>query len=289
MDAYNLCFVINRNYIGQFMVSIVSLFENNKEKYIVHLLHKGLTNDDENKLKDIVEKYNNEINFYEIDDSIFNGLPKMGYDSSYTAYYKVLIPYKLSFLDNVLYLDCDLIVRSGLKSIFEIERKHFITATKDLKINNSRKEHVKLINGSLDYLYFNSGVMLFDFKYKDEIVSIEEIKQYIFDNTKIIRWHDQDILNHFYAKNCCELDEKYNYLTTYKGLKDLFLRKGSKTAVVVHYANWKPWNSNYIGKCYGLYKKYYKFVKRNYDSNIKFLKRKNVFSQFKLIMKYVLR
>lgn len=286
---YNLCFVINKNYIGQFIVSIVSLFENNKESFVVHLLNSDLNEEDEKLLTDIVKKYDCEIVFYKISDEIFSELPKMGYDAGYTAYYKVLIPYELSHLDNVLYLDCDLVVKGKITDIYEMNRNHVISAVIDLNINKNKKEHVLLINKSLDNLYFNSGVMFFDFKYKDEIPELDKMIDYIKNNKNDIIWHDQDILNHFFSGTCDQLEERYNYITTYKSLGDLFTKKGLKKASVVHYANWKPWKRNYIGKAYRLYLKWYKYSKKNYYPEMNFLKRRNIFSMFKLIMKYILR
>ena len=83
------------------------------------------------------------------------------------------------------------------------------------------------------------------------------------------------------------MPEKYNYLATYRSLSDLFLRRGSRKAVVVHYANWKPWKNNYIGKCYGLYRKYYR--KCLGEKGVDFLQRRSLPAQIGLIVKYVMR
>ena len=163
----------------------------------------------------------------------------------------------------------------------------FLSCVADYKINRKNKDHVEKITGDGSLTYFNSGVMLFDYSKSEQLVPREELLEYIGLNKDLIRWHDQDILNHFYADKCRLLDEKFNYLTTYKGLKDLFIQKGKKDAVVVHYANWKPWRSNYIGKCYKLYKKNYKELIGEKDVN--FLKRRSLFAQLKLILKYIFR
>ena len=287
MTKANVAFVINKNYIGQFKVTFYSLVTSNKDLEIsVHLLQSDLSDSDKEDIKKFVNSLNAEIAFYQIDDGFFDGLPKMGYDNSFTAYYKVLLPYCLDFLPSVLYLDCDIIVRGSLKPLFENQTGKFLACAEDYKINKKRREHVKKIVGSEDINYFNSGVIKFDFSDKSAIVSKEEVFEYITSHKDDIRWHDQDILNHFYAKNCKFIDEKYNYTATYKSILDIFVRKGKKKTVIVHYANWKPWKSNYIGKYYKLYKKTYDALAGEYGVN--FLQKRKLKEQIRLIFKYLL-
>jgi len=281
----NVCFVVNRAYIGQLKVAIYSLSKYNKNVNIIVLTH-DLTDSDKSDLCRFADEHEETVSFVDMDDSMFEGLPRMGYDKSYTAYFKLMIPYSLSNLDKVLYLDCDLLVEKSLEELYNRKTNHFISACLDEKVNKKRIEHVKLITGETGN-YFNSGVILFDFKYKDEIIGQDTLFDYIRSNKELFKFHDQDILNHFYIKKCDHLEEKYNYVTTYKSIKDIFIHQGGKNAVVIHYANWKPWNNNYIGKYYKKYLKVYKTLKKK--ENLKFLKRRNIFSMLKLILKYVVR
>ena len=288
MYAANVAFVINRNYIGQFKVTFFSLINSNKDaNFTVHLLHSDLTDTDMDDLRVFIGKYRADIKFYLIDDSVFEGLPKMGYDNSYTAYYKVLLPYYLAHLSKVLFLDCDIIVRGDISDLFKKNNSHFLSCVEDYKINRKRREHKKAIIGDVNSVYFNSGVMLFDFGKSEEITDKRELFDYVNANKESIKWHDQDIYNHFYAKNRFLLEEKYNYLTTYKRLIDVICPKGKKHAVIVHYANWKPWKSNYIGKYYKLYKKHYLTVKD--EKGVDFLQKRRLSAQLKLIFGYIFR
>lgn len=282
----DLAFTINRKYIGQFKVTLRSVFESNAgENLKIHLLHVGLDEEDEKDLKRFCEG-RAEIFFYEIDCSVFEGMPKMGNDTTYSAYMKVLIPYYLQHLERVLYLDCDIIVRKSLSPLFE-DSGAFLSCVIDERINRKRKEHILQIIGKAGVLYFNSGVMLFDFGKSEAIVPREEVLHYMKENCGLIRWHDQDILNHFYAENCRWLELKYNYLTTYRSLWDVIFPVGKRKAVIVHYANWKPWNENYIGKYYRLYLKYYRRCKG--EKGVDYLKKRNLKAQLKLIGKYLFR
>lgn len=280
----NICFVINKNYIGELKVALKSLFETNSKDINIYLLENDLLEFDEADLKRYVNSYNGRIEFVKMSDDYFKGLPKMGYDSSYTAYFKIMIPYVLAKLDKVLYLDCDLLVRKDLSSLYNRDTHNFISASLDIKMNKNKKEHIKSIC-ECDCKYFNSGVILFDFKYKDNIVPQSEMIDYILNNKDVIKYHDQDILNHFYYNKFDEIDEVYNSHTIYYSLKEIFSNKRIKKAYIVHYANWKPWNSNYIGKAYKMYLKEYNSIKKS--ENLNYLKKRNIFSMLKLIFKYI--
>ena len=282
----NVCFVVNKNYIGQLKVCLKSLFETQKD-VDVYVLEAELDSDNQNDLKRFANEFNREIYFKKVDYKIFKELPVLGTDLFYTTYYKLMIPYLLQDLKKVLYLDCDLLITKDLSPLYDKNTNHFISAVLDEKVNKKRKNHIKLITGDENNIYFNAGAMLFDFAHADEIVDKDLLFDFIKNNSNILKFHDQDIFNHFYIKKCDIVGEEYNYTTTYKSIKDFFFKIGGKKAVVIHYANWKPWNSNYIGKYYKKYYKMYKSLEKKEKLN--YLKKRNIFSMLKLCFKYLKR
>ncbi len=281
----DLAFVINSRYKGQFVVTFYSVATSNPDlKFSVHLFTNSLTDEEKEYISGVVTQLGSDITFYDVDESVFEGLPKMSYDNAYTAYDKLLIPYYIKTGGKVLYLDCDIIVKGDIGELFKRQYSTFISAVADLKINAKRRDHAKKIAGG-EYTYFNSGVIMFDFFHSDKIVPLGDMIDYIRQNGGDIRWHDQDILNHFYASDCTILEEKFNYHTTYKSISDAFFHKGEREAAIVHYANWKPWKSDYIGKSYRLFKRHYKVCAERWGVN--FAKRRNIFAQLKLIFGYI--
>lgn len=283
----NICFVVNKNYIGQLKVCMKSLFETNKNHIDIFLLQNDLDDADKDDLSKFINKYNQSINYITMDDSNFIGLPKMGYDSSYTAYFKIMIPYILNYLDRVLYLDCDILVEKDLTSLYNRVTTNFLSSCLDERMNKKKQNHVEKIVGYKTNKYFNSGVVLFDFKHSDQIVNKENVFAYIKANLDIIEFHDQDILNHFYVEHNDVIDRLYNYLTIYNNVKEIFIDKNINNAFIIHYANWKPWNNNYIGKHYKAYYKMYKSIEK--QEKLNYLKKRNIFSMTKLICKYLFR
>ena len=284
----NISFIINQNYIGQFKVTLWSLMRANQDAEIsVHLLYSGLDEKDKKDISEFTERLGAEIAFYEIDRSVFMGLPTMRGDETYSAYYKVLLPYLLSHLEKVLFLDCDIIVNGSILPLYNSNNGKFLSCCADFRINQKRKQHIQKITGKEDVIYFNTGVLLFDFSHKDQLVPQEAVFSYIRRHHDDIVWHDQDIYNHFYAGNCFLFEEKYNYVTVPKNVLDSIFCFGRSKAVIIHYANWKPWNENYIGKCYGLYKKTYKRCGK--ETELAFFQKRHFCAQIKLIVSYLTR
>lgn len=289
MSRYNLAFAFNSSYIGKFKVTYNSIVASNADKsFYLRVLYGDFNDEDISDLTRFITERRGKVDFVKQDPSRFSGLPKMAGDENYTAYYKILLPYCLCDLDKVLYLDCDIIVRGDVSPLFE-SRGKFICAAADHRVNAVRREHIKELTGSDGAVYFNSGVMLFDFTAVDfnsgEFPTAEQLFTYAKSSKDRIIWHDQDILNAFYWDKCAIVGEEFNYHTTYKSVKEFIFRKKNKNAVIIHYANWKPWNSNYIGKYYKLYKRNYKLLKG--EKGVDFLKRRNIFAMTKLLFKYI--
>lgn len=288
MKQADAVFVFNRNYIGQFKVTLCSLTDSNPNlSFCVHMLYDGLTEEDKDDIRRFTEKCGAEPFFYETDISLFAGLPKMPGDESYSTYKKLLIPELLPILRKVLYLDCDIIVRGDVSPLFDESGTSFISATRDIRVNLKRKDHVKAITGDENNVYFNAGVMLFDLSRRDESVPKETACAYMSENAGLLRYHDQDMFNHFYAGRYRLLDGKYDYMTTFQSVSDIFFPRGKKDAVILHYANWKPWNSNYIGRFYKAYRKYYK--KCQGEKGVDFMKKRRFSAQLKLMFRYLRR
>lgn len=286
MKQANVVFVFNRNYIGQFKVTFCSLKSNHPLiAFSVHLFCHGLNQEEKEDVTRYLQERGASVLFYEIDETVFSGLPKMSYDDSYSAYYKVLIPYLLREKTTYLFFDCDMIIKGDLSPLFENGTGYFLSAVRDEAICRKHKAHVEKITGDRDCGYFNSGLLRFDYAYEDQLVPLEQVMAYLSENRSLIRWHDQDILNHFYGARHGALPERYNYVTVYQSLSDLFVRKGEKDAVIVHYANWKPWKENYIGKCYSLYRKYYRMCEG--EAGVDFLKKRKLTAQIAYIFRYI--
>jgi lipopolysaccharide biosynthesis glycosyltransferase len=108
-------------YISQLAVSMVSMFESNKQNLIqTHIVCINLNANDKDKLYQIALKYNREINFINFDPINLTSL-KVFFHLTHATYYRLFIPALIPNLEKVIYLDCDIIVEADLREIWDID------------------------------------------------------------------------------------------------------------------------------------------------------------------------
>lgn len=275
---YNLCFVINKNYIGQFKVTFNSIYLNNKNlEFNVNIISSDLDLSAKTEIINFVDKKNSKVNFFDVDNSLFVNSAHMENDSSYTTYYKLFIFEFLKDLDKVLYLDCDMVINGDIRPLYNIKTDKLLTVVKDYEVMNSDKKYIySLIEPRTKY--FNAGMMLFNLKNK--VVNLEEIKDFVLNHSSNLHMHDQDIFNHFFNKEALYVDSKYNYFTIYRSLFQYILPIHFKKGIIVHYVGKKPWTSGYVGLYNRLYKKYYDLTKQ--ETEINFYQKKKFRDAFKM-------
>lgn len=177
-------------------------------------------------------------------------LPQSSYDwavpiehLSKAAYLRLMIADLLpKDLEQVIYLDCDIIVQSDLVNLWNIEIKDFtVAAVQSAGIpfvssprGVSRYSELEIPE---DSKYFNSGVLLINLtQWRAEDISCKAI-EYIKHFGHTLVYADQDVLNALLASNWKELDNNWN-----RELPYLFEVDSVKNAYIVHYISKnKPW------------------------------------------------
>lgn len=172
-------------------------------------------------------------------------------DERYTiaASYRLLLPELLPNYDQVIYLDCDIIVRQDLAAIYEKTELHnnYLAAVYEAALP-FQEEYLNSI-GSKPGHYFNSGFLIMNLALlrQDNMAPqfIEASKQ------QGLQFPDQDVLNQLCKDKTVALSPIYNGIRTYflPQYKDDFLKRYSakeweevqKTGTI-HYTGAKPWN-----------------------------------------------
>lgn len=215
MEKYNICFSLDSNYVEQFVVSATSILKNAKadENICLYILDGGLTKTHKEYIEQLKEIKPFEINYIQMDNSEFKNCPMLcdmnkkfdDYHVTVPTYYRFKLAEVLPKIDKILYLDCDVIVKTSLKEIFDINLDDFSLAMiKDVNWENEAKR-LNLNN------YFNAGVMLInlDFWRKNDIQ--KKLFEFAQNNKDIILWQDQDVINCVLKDSIKELPNKYNY------------------------------------------------------------------------------
>ncbi|MBR2997606.1 MAG: glycosyltransferase family 8 protein [Bacilli bacterium] len=270
----NFVYTFDNNFVPQAATSICSACVNNKEKINFYVLSFGITEENKEKLKNMVEKYNHSINFIEITnlDSFFSfKINTTGWKPIVLA--RLLIDKLLpKNMERVLYIDGDTIVRNDISDFYHMNLNgKTIGMSIEPTIDKKRIEVLHMGN----YPYCNAGVLLIDLKkWRKNNVGENVIDYYRSGNGKFFA-HDQDSLNGYMKKEIKIISPKYNYYNIFDQYSYKFLSKimrpidyskyvsekdyneAKKNPSIIHYlGEERPWRKGNTHKYRKDYKKY---------------------------------
>lgn len=257
-----ILYTCDDNYIWLMGISVISLFENNKEvdELDVFLLGDGISSENREILNGIAERYNRLVKV--IDVPKFN-IPETIVSARWplSAFIRLfageLLP---NNIERVLYLDCDTVVCGEISALekWNMNEKIFC-GVKDC-IGALHKQNIGI---PYDSPYINAGVLLIDLEKLRNIDIYDEINDYLKKYEGVISYADQDILNGVFNKEIGYLMPKYNVMTidvahSYKDMKLLRRPTGfySQTEIeeavndpsLIHFTTnmtiIRPWYSN---------------------------------------------
>ncbi|MBQ8886919.1 MAG: glycosyltransferase family 8 protein [Candidatus Gastranaerophilales bacterium] len=262
MQEYNICYSLDSNYAEQLAVSIASILKNAdiSDNINFYILDDGLSADDKNKINLLqnIKKFN--IEYISVLNDDFKACPLLtekdekykDYHVTLPTYFRFKLPKFLPKLDKILYLDCDVIVRTSLKDLFSIPLDN--TATAMVLDADTEKESKRL---SLEK-YFNAGVMLINLGYWRKNNIGNKLFEYAQNNKEHILWQDQDIVNIVLKDEIKKIDKKWNYqYFQYEELNNDELADSS----ILHIAGrFKPWLMPFESNVYDEYYCYLSFT-----------------------------
>jgi lipopolysaccharide biosynthesis glycosyltransferase len=273
--SLNVIFTIDKNFIQHFTVSLVSLFENNKDIDLTIFVINDLN--DLRPLKNVSDfiktNYNKELHFLQLENSVFDHY-KVNSQYTKATYYRLLITEIVpEYVEKALFLDADTVVAGSLLELAKHEfGQEYILAVEDAEPELNTKRIVDL--GYPAKKYFNAGVMLINLKAwrADNLASVLMglADQYM----SHLKWYDQDVLNICLYDRWQMINPKYNAIHLAEELSEM--------PVVIHWAGaFKPWVYAYDPPYKKLYWKYIKltpFKDAKYpDFTVKQILRKNYY------------
>lgn len=269
-NTFNVLCATDENYVPYCGVMITSLFENNNDLdlCVFIITDTQLSWTARRKFKLLSSKYNHRIEIVNVDRSRFENYPtkNMSY-WSIAMYYRILAAEILpESVNHVLYLDCDIIVTSSIKKLFNIKVDDYavgavIDICSDDKKINDRLQYPR------EYPYFNSGVLLINLSYWRKFNIGKQCLNYLFSNYDKLSANDQDVLNAVLYDKTVLLPITYNYQVLFKK-KDVFnlhseqikqMISRIRKPTIIHYAmQTKPWDIRYYKMPYAEEWKHYK-------------------------------
>ena len=241
-SAFHIVLSSNERYMPGAMVALASVAVNAKPETHLHfhVFTEGVKRETFTFLEQTIHRLhpNCLIEEHLCDESILAGLPM--YAGSRMAWIRCFYSRILKNVDWALYLDCDILYLASPEEHFaHADESVYACVTRDMSETAPKEDAewarrecgVELDAGR----YFNSGVMLFNFKKIREDGIPEKIAEFIKAHPKT-NYADQTAMNVlFNGKSIKLIPAKFNWLQLYLDNKTLLQRP------VIHYVSGIPW------------------------------------------------
>lgn len=253
-------------YIEQTGISLISVFENNKDEQItIYLVSKGISNENIEILRDICSSYNGELKVVNFEDIAWD-LPNGSCGRHLETIYAKIFFSRIEGLDKILYLDSDIVVVGSLKGLWETDLSEVYMGV----VETTYAKGKTALGIDKDFPFFNDGMALVNVNYcrENNLINkaIELINQFN-GNPPVL---SEGVLNKICGEKVRYVSLRYNLISgnLYFGLRDLDylfeqlhydkedLRESCLNPVAVHYIAGfynRPW----CKKCTHPYKEYY--------------------------------
>ncbi len=270
----NVVYASNDNYARHLAVSLCSLLEHNRQVREIHIyiLSMGLSSLTRERIQKTAEPFGRKITVIEMGDlaeRFSYDVDTGGFDLSIMArlFIGEVLPKEA---ERVLYLDCDTVVLSSLRSLWDAGLGSFLLgAVMEPTIYPSVKEEIGL---SSESPYYNSGVLLIDMKrWREENVQKQLLDFYSSMGGKLFAG-DQDTINGALKGRIKPLSPRYNFFTNYRYFRYSHLLKLSpvygtipekefkeagRHPAILHFMGderpWKQGNLNHYRRAYDYY------------------------------------
>lgn len=209
----NIVYSSSDNYAEICGISLISLLENNKEvdHIKIFIIDNNISDSNKQKLTDTVQKYNRSIEFKNCLD-----LEQITKTSIYVGRWNISTFFRLfltnilpDYINRVIYLDCDTIIRKSLNDVYNLSLNgKLVAGVDDCRSDLYRKE----INCEPGSVYINNGFLLIDLnEWRNENIA-ENFSKFISERKGNLTYMDQAPLNGVLGKQnkIYELPAIYN-------------------------------------------------------------------------------
>ncbi len=267
-----ICFECDNNYFKYLFVAIQSIFDFSTEEnfYDIVILSYKIDQRNIDLLTKIFSKSNFSIRFININIAGNNNIFYTSGHVTNTTYFRFFIPKIFMHYQTVLHVDCDVIVKSDISELLNIDIGDklcgvFPEIDRLCGYTNERIQYNKNILNIDNLHYFCAGVMCFNIKKCCEFELTKKCIDMLI-KVKTPLFHDQDILNSVTFGKNIELpsewhvmigsQNKKNYskqLKLYPNIMKKYL-DDMKNPKLIHYGGVnKPWNFIPIEQYYCLW------------------------------------
>ena len=208
--------------------SMLSMFENTKEKVTVHIMHNDrLTNDNRDKLQQIAKQYNQRVEFHNAEKIAGATLRK--FEAAHpiasginAAWYPLIVHEVFPNLDKLIFLGADTIFNLDVAELWSYELGEYGIAGIPEIWSKVPKFHTLIMDNVVKYEdYFNTDVLILrpSFFFENLELILDGCR-FIY-NSKRYDQNEQDVLSYLFSKKYLKLPGKFNlHVHFLRGLKD---------------------------------------------------------------------
>ena len=232
-NRINVCVSCDDNYAKYAGVVIASVLANadNDDNLYFYILDGGISEENKEKIASLKSIKNCEINFVSIDEKMFEDYKNVKTHQyiSIATYYRLKAPTLLPDVDKLIYLDCDMVVNTSLKELFNKDTSNYLLAG----VSDNKTRMVKE-----NPTYVNAGMLVMDLNNMRKDGTEEKFFNYTKENINKITKGDQEIINDVCKGRINVIEPEWNVQTSN------FVNRSNYTNFpkIIHYlSKEKPW------------------------------------------------
>ncbi len=251
MTEINVCISCDDNYAKYASVVIASILSNAANDDLLHfyILDGKISSENKTKMLSLEKIKPCKIEFVEVDENKL-GIYKQINTHEYITlptYYRLILSELLPDVDKIIYLDCDTVVNTSLKALFETDFSNNIIAG----VLDARVKHKTKWKNSK---YINAGMVVFDLEKIRNGKIEQKFAEYTKNNPEKIETGDQDIINYTLEGRIKILPDEWNVQVSGFASRTSF----TKHPKIIHYIGYyKPW---VFGSCTFFKDLYFKYL-----------------------------
>ena len=212
-DTISIFFAVDPPWFQHLCVLIVSILEcNPDEHFAFHIMTNQNVVVEKEKiisLKNVCQ--NCEFHFISMDETQFAGLPISRLP--HQIYYRLVIPDIAPELERAIYIDADIVCNIALREIWETPLDGYYVAGVEDMLSRSHLPYLAAIGLPPAHKYINAGMLVMNLKKWRDDDAVRRCFEYVHDMADVLKYGDQDAINHVFQGRIKLLDQKWNYTT----------------------------------------------------------------------------
>jgi len=213
-DRLNILYQFDNNYAPYAGISMLSLFENNKEIEELNVYCAAMEVEGRHiaLLNEMASEYSRSITYLDVEHAMkeMQRIHVREWNGSLATWLKIFVVGGLiGKMDRILYIDSDTLVEGSLDGLCGFDFGGMAVAC---TVDSIGFEHLRRLQIKGSRYYYNAGVIFFNLLYFEENrQGYEGMLRHLRKNVGRYLVNEQDLLNDYFRKNIKKIGPEYNF------------------------------------------------------------------------------